>query len=128
MWTWRLADRWRADPHTGELYDPINHVTSTGDWEDLLGGQAFTSFLLRPSLNSPGENPERVTIDILPHAWAGLTQELPFPLALFQVGNGRFAGRDIMEDGIDELAVWMMTRLVFHEVGLLALGIARHGS
>ncbi|GAB1310748.1 SprT-like domain-containing protein [Madurella fahalii] len=110
--------RWSTAPD-GSRYDPINHVYLTGDWDNLITGQAFTSWRV-PEFESPPPynprfgNPRRVTIDICPSAWEPAIHGIPRtlskldPFSLFQKGPGR-------NPIIGPFAESFISRLIFHE-------------
>lgn len=111
--------RWRrlAD---GRRYDPVNHVYLTGDWDDLVAGEAFTSWVLprHPPANTR-ENPSRVTIDICPSAWAGGLRSLadldPAVLLRPSTNHAPKAIVSASATTIADLSPTLLPRLLFHE-------------
>lgn len=104
-------------------YDPVNHVRLTGDWDNLVAGQAFTSWMVRelglddddnplpPPPRRGQENPLRVTIDVCPGAWEpSAAGHGPASLARLSASS-LLAGTH----KVGRLAESLIPRLLFHE-------------
>ncbi|KAK4132090.1 hypothetical protein BT67DRAFT_484675 [Trichocladium antarcticum] len=96
------AKRW-VSIADGRLYDPVNHVYNSSNWDDLTDSEAVTSFVL-PCTPAPGrhENPQRVTIDLLPPDYS--------------TPGDRFSLAQIDPDAIATLGIHGLTRAVLPRV------------
>ncbi|KAK3329835.1 hypothetical protein B0H66DRAFT_610947 [Apodospora peruviana] len=113
--------RWEinaADSTDG--YDPVNHLILTGDFDNLIQGQAFTCWM-KPKDDTlmSNENSERTTIDLCSSILDGLIdQEASAPMSLqdFTAGrNQQWVAKQGGKINIGDLGEHLLTRIIFHE-------------